>query len=235
MRYNSQLIETDEYVYYVSHNPPTAMIAKYKEQETYGPRKQLVLPSELTVKEGEKYIVDGIHDGAFNDCRASSFVIPDTIKFIECEAFSGSIYYEDTSNWGPESGTLYIGDCMIEADIRFPGSVYEVRPGTRLIADNCFGYCNHIEKIRFPKSLKYIGREAFYECNNLKEIYLPKGLVGMHDDIGLEYPLDLTVHCAQNTYAEKWAKNHGCRIDYTASRLDELISSLNEKDRGLSI
>ena len=42
--------------------------------------------------------------------------------------------------------------------------------------------CCKVEEIIFPKTLKFIGIQAFYECNDLKEIILPEGLEVIGDE-----------------------------------------------------
>lgn len=59
---------------------------------------------------------------------------------------------------------------------------YQIHEGVEVICDNAFASSKIIE-ITLPKSIKYIGSEAFSSCKNLKFISLPNGLLTIQDDV----------------------------------------------------
>ncbi len=134
-----------------------------------GSNSKVIIPSELG-----GYIVQGINDGAFrNNKSLISIVIPDSVIHIGNEAFSGTAYYNDESNW--ENDVLYIGKHLIDAKETLTGS-YEIKKGTLTVAGGAFVYCTKLTSITVPDSVTTINYRAFYCCTNLTSVKIADGL-----------------------------------------------------------
>ncbi len=120
---------------------------------------------------------------AFYNCmNLETITIPDSVEKIDREAFKNSKLYTDTTNW--ENGVLYIDDCLIEVDPNFKGTL-EVRPGTRLIAEDALTSCSGITDLVIPESLKHFNSQNFSnnEYSQFKEnnaLYLGSCLIKVY-------------------------------------------------------
>lgn len=104
--------------------------------------------------------VEYIGEGAFRECLALSEIeLPDHGLYIGKSAFEGTAYYETAANW--ESGLLYIGRHLIEADPAAAGTSCTVRAGTLSVADYAFADCTELAEIVLPDSLTAIGAGVF--------------------------------------------------------------------------
>jgi hypothetical protein len=73
---------------------------------------------------------------------------------------------------------LYIDNCLITANINITG-YYNIKEGTRLIADWAFSDCSSLKSITIPNSVTSIGREAFNSCSNLTSITIPNSVTSI--------------------------------------------------------
>lgn len=97
--------------------------------------------------------VETIGKETFANCMSlEKIVLPDSVKYIEEEAFSG---------------------CANLKEINIP-------TGVETIEKETFINCTSLEKIVLPESVKYIETEAFSGCTNLKEVVMPDTIVGIH-------------------------------------------------------
>lgn len=104
--------------------------------------------------------VEYIGEGAFSECLALSEIeLPDHGLYIGENAFEGTAYYETAANW--ESGLLYIGRHLIEADPAVAGTSCTVRAGTLSVADYAFADCAELAEIDLPDTLTAIGAGVF--------------------------------------------------------------------------
>lgn len=104
--------------------------------------------------------VEYIGEGAFRECLALSEIeLPDHGLYIGENAFEGTAYYDTAANW--ESGLLYIGRHLIEADPETVGMSCTVRAGTLSVADYAFRDCADLAEIELPDSLTAIGAGVF--------------------------------------------------------------------------
>ena len=131
--------------------------------------------------------VKTIGDSAFSFCeKLEKITIPDSVISIGNEA----IYPTPINNSSSEWDVLYIGNHLIKADQwTFTekinnGSVsdtYQVKAGTKTIADNAFESCKGLKKIAIPESVTHIGNKAFRSCSSLTDIAIPKNVKGIGD------------------------------------------------------
>lgn len=129
----------------------------------------LEIPSTI-----EGYPVTGIASWAFEYCTGlTSVVIPDSVTSIGYGAFSETGIYNNPSNW--KNGVLYIGNFLIEANDDISGE-YVIKPGTILIADGAFDWCEKLTGVIIPDSVKFIGVGAFYGCG-INSITIPQSVV----------------------------------------------------------
>ena len=106
---------------------------------------------------------------AFSRCTSlKNISIPDSIKEIGYCAFYKSGYYNDELNW--EDGVLYLDDCLIDADSSVISGTYEIKDGTRLIADHAFSYSDDLVSIIISETVSTIGNLVFAGCDALSKI-----------------------------------------------------------------
>lgn len=132
-----------------------------------GVRGDLVVPSQvdgIPVKRingcigyGNKYLrsvvisegIEAMSGSSFYECSLRTLKLPSTLKKIA----SGSFY-----------------SCPALRSVYFAEGIEEIE-------DNCFRYCNSLEKIVLPTTLKKLGTNCFADCPNLKEIRYRDGRV----------------------------------------------------------
>ena len=114
--------------------------------------------TSVTIPEG----VTSIGEHAFLSCSGlTNVTIPGSVTSIGNDAFFGTAYYEDDSNW--VDNVLYIDNFLIEARSELSGE-YEIKNGTKVIADNAFNDCP-LTKITIPNSVTHIGNGVFNHCS----------------------------------------------------------------------
>ena len=114
--------------------------------------------------------VQSIGKLAFCGCSLTSVTIPDSVTSIGEYAFSNTALYKDSSNW--EADVLYIGDYLISVKDTVSG-FYEVKQGTRVIADDAFYNFSGLTSVMIPDSVTSIGNYAFYGCSGLTSVTIP--------------------------------------------------------------
>lgn len=121
------------------------------------------------------YSVQSIGSSAFNNCISlESVAILPGVKSIGEDAFSNTAYYNDSNNW--ENDVLYIGNYLIKAKDTISGE-YEIKDGTKIIAENAFFDCTSLTSVTIPDSVTSIGHEAFCNCTSLDSITIPDSVI----------------------------------------------------------
>ena len=101
-----------------------------------------------------------LEEQAFYACtNLKQIKLHDNIQRIGKQAFEKTAYYEDSDNWF--DGVLYIGDVLIKANPDIVSKTYQVKAGTRLIADGAFENCKSLKSIVLPDTIEYVGADAF--------------------------------------------------------------------------
>lgn len=94
-------------------------------------------------------------------------------------------YVKRITNWGAihtEDGVLFMtydqsisygynrGETLVKYPQDKEGTSYSIPDGVYTIAKGAFQGNKHLETIRIPSSVSYIGEDAFADCTNLKNI-----------------------------------------------------------------
>ena len=129
---------------------------------------------------------------AFYYCDLSEITVPESVRYIQDEAFRSCINLRDA---GISEKMEYIGfeafrDCHSIESLVISSSVAYVGDGAFYICENVreaeidtavvprmFGYCMSLEKVSFGDSVKSIGYSSFYRCESLVSVKLPDGLI----------------------------------------------------------
>ena len=122
-----------------------------------------------------------IGDGAFKGCSAWRVALPDSLIHIGANALNNTFTYNLDRNW--DNGVLYVDNYLIQG-IQSKGlsNTYNVKDGTKIIADGAFQGANNLTAITVSESVKHIGNRAFYNCSKMaKAISLPKHLETIGD------------------------------------------------------
>ena len=125
--------------------------------------------------------IQTIHFQAFEGCSSlNSIIIPNSVTRIYGDAFTGSGIYNDPSNW--HNHALYIGDWLICTNPDSISGIYNIKPGTRCIADEAFIYCEALKSVNIPNSVEIIGMLSFGICDSLETLVIPSSV--KHIEIG---------------------------------------------------
>ena len=118
--------------------------------------KSIVIPSSVTTL------------NAFQDCTSlTSIKIGDNISDISAYAFTESPVYENQY----KKGIVYIGKCLLYCNTEvYKSSKVTVKDGTKTIANGAFDINDKIKTVELPKSVKYIGEDAFRYNYNLESV-----------------------------------------------------------------
>lgn len=138
----------------------------------------IYIPESATDPTGKKYTVISIGRGVFDSLtKVEEIYIPASIEMIywsfwlchklkQIHIDPKNKYYKDID------GVLYSKD--LKRLIVFPcdyANYYKVLDGVTQIGNMAFKNSHSIEKIEFPKSLKKIGTNVFYDCVKLEHVH----------------------------------------------------------------
>lgn len=120
--------------------------------------------TELTIPLG----ATALGTGAFRGCTAlRHLTLPDSLMRIGNDVLSGTPYERDNEFWTGE--LLYIGRHLIRARTSLAGA-YEIRVGTRTVADYAFSGCTSLCAVEIPFGVERIGSGAFLGCTALTDV-----------------------------------------------------------------
>lgn len=110
-----------------------------------------------------------IERALFSGCTSlENIEIPDSVNYIAHSAFYQTKYYETSDNW--EGGVLYIDSHLVTAKNTVSG-LYEVKPGTKTIAENAFSVCGLLTGVILYKEIRAVCEGAFNGCGKLTDVY----------------------------------------------------------------
>ena len=172
-------IKVDGIYYHISNNGTASVIASL--QNTYG--GNVVIPESL-LYQGEKYIVRGISENSFYNCRyLTSVSIPSSIKnignnaFYNCNALS-AVYITDLEAWCNIRFDNSANPLSHAHDLFLNGEVIEnfvIPDGMTTIGNNVFSGCS-MKTVVIPSSVKSIGDNTFASCSNLISLNIPNNV-----------------------------------------------------------
>ena len=123
--------------------------------------------------------VTSIGEKAFNGCTSlTKITLPDSVTSIGEEAFNDTACYNNTDNW--INDVLYINNHLIKAKDTLSDN-YDIRQGTKTIADGAFYSCTNVTNITIPISVVSIGSDAFKGCTFLSQIHISGGVTFIGD------------------------------------------------------
>ena len=118
---------------------------------------------------GNDVKIIGSYAFAFSN-MLSDITIGNGVEQIGAMAFSETAYFFDRSNWS--NNELYIDNCLIMGS----AEVYVIKSGTRLIADNACSNDYTIYSVTIPDSVKFIGKNVFYNCSRMTQVKIGNGV-----------------------------------------------------------
>ena len=126
---------------------------------------------DTVVKDGTEYPVTQIAPRAFASSWITGIIIPDSVRIIGDDAFSGCLALEWVEM--PESleslGSFVFYNCESLLSIEIPNGIKELKYGV-------LRNCKSLKFVSLPSSLEIIGRQAFEGCKSLSDLQLPKKL-----------------------------------------------------------
>ncbi len=111
------------------------------------------IPSSVEGSDGQTYVVTSIAYGAFNLCKLTSVVMPNSVTSIANYAFE---------------------KCSNLESVVFSNSL-------KTIGSNSFSGCSNLSNLVLPPSLESIGGFAFIGCSSLKSLNIPKSVTTMNE------------------------------------------------------
>ena len=118
--------------------------------------------TDVIVKDGTY----GISSSAFSYAKLQTITIPESVKVILREAFSGTPLIDN------QSGDVKYADNWI-IDCNEKATKVQIKEETVGIADSAFSFCNNITEIVLPDSLETINDNAFFNCTGLSSMVIP--------------------------------------------------------------
>lgn len=172
---------------------------------------EIIIPSSLG-----GYMVTSIGEKAFFGKMMKSVNIPEGIRYIGDNAFSGCLYLTDVKL--PETLT-YLGNGCFMSCTALESAL--LNNSISAIPDNCFNSCTSLENINIPETIVFIGTEAFFGCSDLSGIFIPStvGIIGenafgMHSsrNNGIEKMNNFCLRGLPDTAVTRYAENTGIEI-----------------------
>ena len=156
---NDDLTDSQGIKYGLNANDQTAIVSGHTDTLS----EVITIPATVT-KDGVKYTVTSIGDGAFERCSGlTSVTIPDSVTSIGDDAFER---------------------CSGLTSVTIPGSVTSIGNGA-------FSYCKGLTSVTIPGSVTSIGYGAFSECSGLTSVTIPDGVTSI-GNYAFSYCTDLT-------------------------------------------
>lgn len=142
--------------------------------------RKLVVPDTIR---GLKVV--GIGDYAFNQCPAEEIVLPDSVEFIETNAF-----------------------CLCENMRKV-----DLGSGLKRIGQLAFLSCNALERVDFPDGMTTLESFVFGACEKLGEVYIPASVTEIPMGIAnITQCPNIVIVTPAGSVAEQAAKDNGLPV-----------------------
>ena len=170
------------YGYYVSR---TATLKEYFPAISREVTKATI-PSSVYTNQGE-FSITGISSNAFYGCKISILSIPSSISTIRYNAFEKctnltKVIIPNIAAWCSVKFELYNYTLYRNNNPLAIGSLYSdenteitnlvIPDGVTAINDYTFYFCKNIASVKIPKSVAFIGKDAFQGCSSLQKIII---------------------------------------------------------------
>lgn len=152
--------------------------------------------------------VTSIQRSAFYECKSlTSIKLPQGLISIEENAFyaCGALRKIDLPNSIKVIGyqAFEWSSLTIES---LPTSMTEIE-------NSSFEGCNFTE-LTIPDGVTRIRDYSFADCWSLRKITIPKSVVKIEDDAFFNIETDITIVCAKDSNAHKWAQKHNVMVEF---------------------
>ena len=195
IRSNNTYLTNADFVYGKAYNTPNG-IMRYANGEILsysGTDTEMEIPSEIN---GEK--ITAIGEGVFKNCTSLvNVVIPDSIEYIETNAFEGTAFWN-------KADAIYAGTNLLIANPNNIGETYTIKDGTTSIQDNAFKNCESLITINMPESLTSIGNNAFEGCIWLTNVNMPSNVKSIGNSVfkGCKWLNNITIGAGVESIGE---------------------------------
>ncbi len=140
-----------------------------------------VAPTNLTAWTSNTVTCEG---GAFQDCKITSVVLPNTITSINAGAFAGChnldkiVLPEQLTNIGAAS----FANCTSLQELSIPSTVTSFGSSSRYgFVSYTFGNCSNLKTINIPDGVSSLGEGCFMGCG-MDSLYIPEGMQTLADN-----------------------------------------------------
>ena len=202
---NDDLTDSQGIKYGLNANDQTAIVSGHTDTLS----EVITIPATVT-KDGVKYTVTSIGDGAFERCSGlTSVTIPDSVTSIGDDAFERCSGLTSVTIPGSVTsiGNGAFSYCKGLTSVTIPGSVtsigygafsecsgltsVDILDGVTSIGDFAFVACDGLTSVTIPDSVTSIGDYAFSECSGLTSVTIPDGVTSI-GNYAFSYCTDLT-------------------------------------------
>lgn len=190
---------------------PTAISYEVTSESTVRVLQNAFMDGDVTIpatvtSNGVTYTVTAVENGAFSECyNLTSVVLPSTVISVGENVFEGCDNLQFVKSYVP----IYQEQTLIAAPV--DATTYELPMGYTAVHSNAFKFTDKLTTLTLPRSLTYIGENAFVGCTSLTDIYAYARPVPETDWDAFE-GIDkskITVHVyasALDSYKESWGE-----------------------------
>lgn len=156
--------------------------------------KNISLPDSLRVIEGQAFAgcelltkvelpngIEKVATCAFSQCtNLAEINLPRSVKSVGASILAETAFFLDESNW--EDGCLYLDNWLLYVN-KDGRTELEVQKGTIGIAGAIASNQTSIKEVNLPKSLKYVGTQAFSGCTGIEKIVFPENVEKLENGV----------------------------------------------------